>query len=72
MDNIEILKNIEMILQKLQQWITYNEASFEPEELAIVKEIGKDILPSRLINYACPPCVGELLTTIWSYYQREK
>ena len=71
MTNEDILTKIEVILPKLQQWIFKKEASFEPEEMKLVKEIAAAILPGKVINYGCTPCAGELLKTIWSYYQRE-
>ena len=72
MDKAVILTNIEEILPKVQQWITYKEASFEPEEMNIVKLVAAAIMPGKLLNFGCTPCAGEVLTTIWSYYQREK
>jgi hypothetical protein len=72
MTKADILTNIETILPKLKQWIQYKEASFEPEEMQIVKEVAAAILPDRMISWGCTSCAGEILTLIWSYYQREK
>ncbi|WP_428329029.1 hypothetical protein [Mucilaginibacter sp.] len=72
MEKAEILNLIEQILPKIQQWIIYKEASFEPDEMQIVKQVAAVIQPGRVFNLNCTPCAGELLTLIWSYYQREK
>ncbi len=72
MNKEDILTLIETILPKLQQWITFKEASFEPEEMVIVKQLATTILPGRIISWGCTPCAGEILSIIWAYYQREK
>ena len=72
MDNQNILSMIETILPKLEKWIIFKETSFEPNELSIAKDIAASILPGKVINWTCSPCASEVLTTMWSFYQREK
>lgn len=71
MEKSEILNKIEQILPELQQWITYKEASFEPEKLQILKEVAAALQPGQVINWSCSSCSAQTLTIIWSWYQRE-
>lgn len=72
MTNPEIITQIETILPKLEKWIIFKEASFDPNELNVIKDLATTLLPGRIINWSCSPCASEILTIIWSFYQREK
>ncbi|MGY4540067.1 hypothetical protein ACVW0P_004509 [Mucilaginibacter sp. UYNi724] len=67
----EILTSIELILPKLQYYAVHKEASFDSQELAVLKGVVKAIMPERIISFTCSPCVGEFITIVYSYYQRE-
>lgn len=68
----EILEQIEIILPKLQQYITYKETTLDDSERTILTAVGKAIVPDRSYSLACGSCGVELIQIVWAYYQREK
>lgn len=67
----EILEQIEIILPKLQQYITYKETTLDDAERTILTTVGRAIVPDRTYSLACGSCGVELIQIVWAYYLRE-
>lgn len=72
MSKKEILVNIESILPILEQWVKNKEVVASGGDMDIIKELAKVLVPERTWCWTCSAGKGELLTIIYSYYQREK
>lgn len=71
MSKEDILSMILPLLPKLQQWMQYKNVALEAPEREQVKVLAGVLAPGRTFCFHCSPSVGELLTIIYSYYQRE-
>ncbi|QEC78751.1 hypothetical protein [Mucilaginibacter ginsenosidivorax] len=71
MTKADILSKIDTVLPMLQQWMQYKEVVASGADMDTIKELAAVIVPERTWCWTCPAGKGELLTIIYSYYQRE-
>lgn len=72
MTKADILSKIESVLPILSQWMQYKEVVASGADMDTIKELAKILVPERSWCWTCSAGKGELLTIIYSYYQREK